>query len=501
MTNISIVPGASMPTLSPAPIQGQLSFTPRILRTIVAFSRTSQHRGRQFTDRLQGRNQDLLKFADTFMHPNLEQHQCTPECQDHKKMSFAVAGASNTNISRSKRAPWVIELRRELDDAEADPRATSYDIIIVFCMVDGYFTNVRGMVDLFRLYVNINITLGIHYGGKEYKLYPMKGLLATIEEMRIGRPPSLSQSHDLVLDMVAMSLDKEILSQTFRDLKKISPGSRNTSIISQDDEDVSPGNGVISTGDGVINPNQDGSGQNPPTPDDSGFIQWTRTKKDPYTQYPLKQDADSTICCPWNECEETLPDRDSIIRHILEHSRDMSRCILCHDDDTNFLRKRPHLFRFIPSINHFHVDARYHIARHLPPTYCCTDCPASFHIKADLDKHTRTHTKSDRVACERCGAITALKNMATHNLHCKENRDQSGQLYKCPDCDATFRLLQYLHEHRRLSHDRRADVIGFAQEVGVLGSGVFGMPRSASAFVEDFKASVNYGGMTADTAE
>jgi len=73
---------------------------------------------------------------------------------------------SKYNIANNSPRQEISQLRKKLDMLEGSPRAKSKMFSFAYSQKMGSFSNIASVDEFFRIYVNINITLMVHEGGK-----------------------------------------------------------------------------------------------------------------------------------------------------------------------------------------------------------------------------------------------------------------------------------------------------------------------------------------------
>lgn len=341
---------------------------------------------------------------------------------------------------------------------EVSPQARTHEVLLCFFSTDGFFTNVAGIYEFFRIYVNVPITMMVFKGGREFSLHPIKDVLAAIANARAARIDPSNRHQILVFQMIGVSMTKESIATAIRDLRYQLPERRNTMPIDLDDSDYTH-NTADKTEDKTDKPTV-----------------VVRPDKTPSVlRYAVHQGPNGGFICPVETCKTILLSIEMLPQHVFDHNKRAKECVLCEEQPEGFVW---------PGTKNW-LD---HIGRHLPSMWFCreADCIKYFFTKGDLTQHGSSHDKSHVVACEKCGSEIHNTFMKQHlNDFCPvRNRDED--IHKeCHYCSKTFKDYTSLYKHVSIAHKRRDEILSVADDAGLFAAGTPGLGLSAPAIIED----------------
>lgn len=435
-------------------------------KTIIVLARKSSRVGAEAVQVLEDRNQLFYKFVLQRVYGGLSS-------SDADFISIVLNGySSNYNISTSTRRKELAQLRKTLDTLEASLTARSQEVLMSISSQDGFFTNIAGIYDFFRVYVNINLTLMVFDGGQSYSLHPIKDLVAAIWSVRYDDELVPDNPHQvLVLEWIGISVSKELLASNVRDLRRMLPQRRNQSLIDLanelhvDEDDERVGKDGI-----VINP---------------------KKRMVPY-RHPVHQNETGEYICPYEPCRTTIPFMEDLRKHLVNHCKTEGRCILCpasvEPNPYTTAGFRTNTGYITPNAGTSVTLLKEHVQRHLPPTFFCKEegCEQSFFTAPDLVQHAQSHAKNQLIACLLCGAKFRKTYLNRHLADYCAMRDRSNgdNTYQCAVCSEVFNDLSKLYRHTAKVHQQKDEVIGVAQEARLLDAGLPSLEVGTSTIIQ-----------------
>ncbi|KAJ9612071.1 hypothetical protein H2200_003666 [Cladophialophora chaetospira] len=367
--------------------------------------------------------------------------------------------SSNYNIHHSRQKDISI-LKRKLDTYDADPTALQNCAFMIVSGDDGFFTNIDAVLGFFRPYKNVTLSLIIYSGENQYTEYEFGKLLHAISNIKSNSPTLQQHSkyHNLVMAWIGIAVNKELLAQANRDLKRFIPQKRNASIVYEDD------------------------GLPPPPPAET--VVKTRGNRLVVEKYGIALNNEGHQLCPAEGCAASIPALGSLRDHILDHCRQAGKCVLCPDHHKNPFT--PETFQLN---RRGYKKAQYeHVDRHLPPTYHCQveGGSKSFHTESDYLQHQEGHDRSQQVDCHQCGQSIRKTYLKQHLQSHYPARDKNNDvLLRCEICGTEFSKPDMFYKHTRSAHRRRDQIVGTALSTGLFASGLPGLGLDVSAAMEE----------------
>ncbi|KIX97943.1 uncharacterized protein Z520_06021 [Fonsecaea multimorphosa CBS 102226] len=421
-------------------------------RGIIVIARKSSRVSLAAVKQLEDRNKTLIKFFT----PRLSGGSST-ECTSLVLNGFS----SNYNIQDSRKNELAI-LKRKIETYDAEPQALTSRACIVVSGDDGFFTNIDGIYGFFDRYKNVTLMLVVYHGENQYLEYEIRDILQAISEIKSHVAKPTDPCHTLVRSWIGIAVNKEILAQANRDLKRFIPQKRNASIVYGEDPIALE------------------------RPDKS--VLKASKKRSVVEKYGISINDDGDRMCPIQDCNASWPTLEGLRDHILDHCRQAGKCVLCGDDRKNPFNRESFRLPSGPMRRGFTKLQREHMERHLPPTYDCEEqgCSKSFHTESDYLQHQEGHEQSQLINCTQCGQ-SIRKTYVTQHLqaHCPARNKANDGLIRCGICQAEFSKVDMFHKHVRAAHQRRDEIVGTATLAGLFSAGLPGLGLDVSAAIEE----------------
>ena len=136
-----------------------------------------------------------------------------------------------------------------------------------------------------------------------------------------------------------------------------------------------------------------------------------------------------------SECPRSFALKNELNRHVLSHKGE--RHFLCSYAGCDMSFSRPD-------------TARAHERRiYEPRQYACSECPSSFVLETELHDHYRSHTGERPFQCSYAGCGMSFPRRDTARVH--ERRIHGPRQHTCSECPRSFALKNELNRHV-LSH-------------------------------------------------
>ncbi|KIX97941.1 uncharacterized protein Z520_06019 [Fonsecaea multimorphosa CBS 102226] len=396
------------------------------------------------------------------IHDQLPDHACSTNCSAAEYVPIVLNHcSSNCNIAQATKTQEIAKLRKTLDLLEARGDARQSRVIIAMSGVDGFCTNIDGLHEFFRVYVNIVITFIVFHGKDQHQVYSAKELLSAIQDIKAQTIISESPSHLFVLRMISVAVGKEKHADSNRDLQRMLTERRNSEWVPYE----------------IKRPTE-------PTEIEAVTFTLPPEQAGVILRYGLERNDKGQFICPNQPCATNCNTIDNIIIHLISHCRIQSKCVLCpigllNDFSTGNFKDSPN--------SAFVISLKQHLLHHLPPTYFCMHegCNRSYHTSDELKRHRAYHKTSndEMVPCPNCGKLQKKKSLSRHMGLCSAD-ESTKQLHQCGTCNGVFPNAAKLNNHIRNAHQRRDEIIGIAVSSGLLNAGVPGLGLDASAAVQ-----------------
>ncbi|OAL37822.1 hypothetical protein AYO20_02999 [Fonsecaea nubica] len=396
------------------------------------------------------------------IHGQLPNHPCSTRCSSADYVPIVLNHcSSNCNIAQSTKTQEIAKLRKTLDLLEAKADARQTRVVIAMSGIDGFCTNIDGLHEFFRVYVNIIITFIVFHGQDQHQLYSAKALLSAIQDIKAQTVVPESPPHLFVLRMISVAIGKEKHADSNRDLQRMLTERRNSEWVPYEirrPKEPAEVEAIVGT-----------------LPEQSGVV----------LRYGLERNDQGRFICPYQPCATNCTTNDNIIIHLISHCRTQSKCVLCPihligDFSAGNFKDSPN--------SAFVISLKEHLLHHLPPTYFCLHegCHRSYHTSAELKRHGAYHKDSndEMLPCPNCGKLQKKKSLSRHMGLCSAD-EATKKLYECAICNGVFPNATKLNNHIRNAHHRRDEIIGIAANSGLLNAGIPGLGLDASAAIQD----------------
>ncbi|KAI7418595.1 hypothetical protein KC336_g9574 [Hortaea werneckii] len=359
--------------------------------------------------KLETRGWKFLWFYLDKQH-GLRRHGCT--CHP-KLVSIGIVTSSNDNFGTSNHHK-LQELREEVGEAE------SREVVIAISDLDGFSTNVRGILQFLELpdIADKVITFFIAQDGTHFGEFTKEAFVDGVSALQSGVP--YDRPLDLIVESMAeVGLNKEIAAMALRRNKQVLTSHRNSWNIDPSSEGVNQG--IMPKGLGKVNLDKSGRKYHGKGSRRKDVHELDLLRPD-IKHVALQMDSNNHFKCPKPGCNDAMSTLDKVAKHCLLH------CV--NEPELEFQCFLEGCSKHLSRLSTQSQMSIYkHFKRHFDLDIPCPHgCNVKLNMQADIDYHVQQIHRPELEG---------------------ENPDESA---KCYPCDKLYSSAQKLRVHQRAKH-------------------------------------------------